>query len=103
MNDKESATNEIKPDPAFALHVELLHHALGMRKRNYRRKLEWWLDNDNHRNYFATGPDCDGYSEIVALEELGLMKRGRDIPGGLIYFHVTPEGMKLAKQHRPEW
>lgn len=92
------ATDEI-PKQQF----DILHHSLGMVRKNYRRKLDWWLDNENHRNHFATAPDCDHYGDCVALETRGLMKRGRQIPGGLTHFHVTPDGIKFAKQNRPEW
>ena len=78
--------------------LEILYHSLGMKKCNHRRKLAWWLDNDNHRNHFATAEDCDGFPNVMRLVAIGLMKKGRPIDGGLTYFHVTPEGIALAKQ-----
>lgn len=93
----------MKLDPAETAAVNagllgILWHSLGMRKSNHRRALKWWLDDDKHRNHFATGPDCDGFGDVVALVALGLMERGREIPGGLTYYHVTEEGIRLAKR-----
>lgn len=76
---------------------ELLWHTLGMKRVNYRNALAWWLNNDNHRNHFAADLGHDDNKTLLGLVDRGLMKRGRDIPGGLVYFHVTPEGIAVAK------
>lgn len=60
---------------------DLMAHSLGL---NYGDK--------PYRNYFATEPGCDDYENIERLVELGLMKRGRQMPDGLIYFYVTEVG-----------
>lgn len=76
---------------------EVLWHSLGMTSRNYRRRLDWWLDNENHRNHFAAEPQgVDGLG-LTILHGLGYMERGKDIPGGLACFRVTPEGIKAAR------
>jgi hypothetical protein len=74
-----------------------LRHAIGMERSNYRRSLAWWLDDDNHRNYYATAPDCDGHDEIEGLVAAGLMCIGRGIPGGLTYYHATTAGIVAAR------
>ena len=61
---------------------EILEHALGL---NYRKK--------SYRNRFATAPDCDHWNDVQALVGAGLMREGRTLPGGLIYFYVTPAGL----------
>ena len=81
--------------------IDILHHSLGMTRANYRRARSWWMDDDKHRNYFATADDCDHFQDCVTLASAGLMERGRAIPGGLVYYHVTEAGIDLAKQHRP--
>lgn len=83
--------------------IGILHHALGMTKKNCRKARDWWLDNENHRNHFATGIDCDHFLDCVTLANVGLMKRGRAIPGELTYYHVTEAGIDLARQHKPTW
>ena len=74
-----------------------LVHAIGMNNRNCHFSIRWWLNDDNHRNNFATAPDCGHWNDIQELVRLGLMEQWRSIPGGLIYFHVTVAGIRLAK------
>jgi hypothetical protein len=62
--------------------VEILEHALG--------------NAGHYRNYFATDERGRDYVTICELVEMGLMERGREIPGGLTYFHVTDAGKGLA-------
>ncbi len=64
--------------------TEILRHTLGADSRS-----------PGYRNHYAAEPNGDNYADILALVEMGLMKRGRDIPGGLIYFHVTEAGQEL--------
>lgn len=42
-----------------------------------------------YRNYYAAEPDD---ANLIALVDMGLMRRSREIPGGLAYYHVTDEG-----------
>lgn len=87
------------PTPLTLIELKTLWHSLGMKTENYRRSDEWWLDDDKHRNHYATKPSGRQArdKEINTLEARGFMKRGRDIPGGLVYYHVTPEGILAAK------
>jgi hypothetical protein len=90
--------------PTRLEHLKILWHSLGMEKRNYRRKLSWWLDDDKHRNYFSVdcclnsdyrNPDFKLIEDLVAR---GLMKLSREHePGKLSFYHVTPDGVTLAK------
>ena len=82
-------------------HRDILWHSLGMTRKNYRRSLAWWLDNDNHRNNFAAEPASGDMALILDLVSLRYMRRGRDIPGGLIYFHVTDDGIRAARDNFP--
>ncbi len=43
------------------------------------------------RNYYAAEPEDE---RLPAMEAKGLVKRGRDIPGGLVYYHVTDRWKK---------
>lgn len=60
---------------------DLMAHALGLH-----------YSPEPYRNRYATTSDCDGYDTVRRLEERGLMRRGRDISGGVECFHVTQEG-----------
>jgi len=78
--------------------LNLLRHSLGMKRCNYRRKLSWWLENDNHRNCFATfRKGCD-FDTVLELIDLGLMYEGQYDSENLYYYHVTPKGITLAKK-----
>lgn len=46
-----------------------------------------------YRNHFATQADD---ASMVRLLALGLVRRGRGIPGGLTYFHATEAGCAMA-------
>lgn len=79
-------------------HFHHLTHAVGMRTDNYRRKLEWWLDDDKHRNHlyhYHLPP------EVAELIDLGWVEVGRTIRtqyGGGTYYHVTPDGVRAARE-----
>lgn len=75
---------------------DILWHSLGMDGKTYRRSLKWWLDNDNHRNHFAVEPESKD-ANLAALVGIGYMRKGRPIPGGMIYYHVTEAGIKAAR------
>lgn len=64
--------------------LEIMEHALGAKSKS-----------PGYRNHYAIGEDCDEYATICGLCVKGLMARGRRIPGGLIYFNVTPAGQEL--------
>jgi hypothetical protein len=51
---------------------------------------------DWYRNYYADDPDD---LDMCALVEMGMMKRGRMIPGGLQYFHVTDAGKQAVRDY----
>jgi hypothetical protein len=76
---------------------DMLWHSIGMNRSNYRRTLSWWLDDDNHRNHFAADPQGTDMADLNALISFGYMKRGRAIPGGLVYYHVTAKGIETAR------
>lgn len=59
--------------------ADTLRHSLGIVGRKKQPS----------RNFYATEPDDP---QITRLAEAGLMRRGRNIPGGLVYFHVTEAG-----------
>jgi hypothetical protein len=81
--------------------LEYLWHAVGMKRSNYRRKLSWWLDNDNHRNNFCVSTSNIGLN-ILTLVIDGLMKKGQVINDGKdVYFHATDTGIALAKKEFP--
>ena len=77
--------------------LEILWHTLGMGQSNYGRSLDWWLDNDNHRNQIctsATNPE----SRIPLLVDRGLMVAGEAINHGRDrYYHVTADGIAAAR------
>lgn len=62
--------------------IDMMRHALGADGRA-----------PGYRNHYAAEPDD---AEINVLVELGLMRRGYDIPGGLRYFHVTEAGQEMV-------
>jgi L,D-peptidoglycan transpeptidase YkuD (ErfK/YbiS/YcfS/YnhG family) len=75
-----------------------------MKRSNYRRKLEWWLDNENHRNHFCISTvHSRDLADLTEMVRSGLMMQGRTInDGSAVYFHVTDEGIKLAKKEFPK-
>jgi hypothetical protein len=85
--------------------IGILHHSLGMKRRNYRRGLAWWLNGENHRNYFcAAQGNNEDMININGLIGLGFMRAGAFINDNRDrYCHVTQEGIIEAKKHRPEW
>lgn len=80
--------------------LDALWHAIGMTRRNYRRSLAWWLDNDNHRNFYCVPVAHPG--NMVQLESLGLIFRGRAINDGQdCYYHVSEKGIEVARDNFP--
>lgn len=72
---------------------------------NYRRRAKWWLDNNNHRNYWCHNIELgvkvinDDSTPLGQLLLLGYMKPGRIINEGRDqYFHVTEAGIIRARE-----
>lgn len=65
-----------------------IKHALGI---NGGRKTPY-------RNHYAAEPEDANMLKLVAA---GLMRRGRAIPGGLTYFHVTEAGAAAVGSKLP--
>lgn len=63
--------------------LEILRHSLGLNERT----------NEPYRNNYAANP-----GDLDYLVDAGAMFKGRAIPGGLQYYHVTPEGIEAAKK-----
>lgn len=55
------------------------------------------LGKDGFRNYYAAEPADKEAKGWEALVELGLAVRGRAIPGGLVYYHVTDAGVAALR------
>jgi hypothetical protein len=68
--------------------LTILEHALGAQSKT-----------PGYRNYFATDESGVNYKIISDLIGKGLMCKGRGIPGGMFYFHVTKEGQDLIGCH----
>jgi hypothetical protein len=66
--------------------MDSLRHMLGASVGSSRT--QW-----GSRNYYATEPND---LSMGRLERLGLVRRGRAIPGGMVYFHATPLGCTIA-------
>jgi hypothetical protein len=70
------------------LELETLRHSLGLS-----------ISSKAFRNHYATDP---GHPKLEALVSKGLMVKGRQIPGGLMYYHSTEAGIALAMAHQPK-
>jgi hypothetical protein len=66
--------------------MENLRHMLGAQVGSPKK--QW-----GYRNHFATNADD---ASMARLEKLGLVRKGRGIPGGLVYFHATEMGCSIA-------
>jgi hypothetical protein len=66
--------------------MHILLHSLGLDNRT----------DVPYRDYYATDPDD---AALLAMVGKGWMSKGRHIPGGLCYFHVTDGGKSLAMAH----
>jgi len=75
--------------------LDLLRHAAGATS-DVKRK-DW-----GYRNYFAAGKDGSDREGLERMVAAGLAVQGRDIPGGLIYFHVTEEGCRALGMTKKE-
>lgn len=94
----EAPDGEEAPMTLTAEQRDIMRHALGRNRRAHRRP-----GDPDYRNHYVTAPGCDGFSECVALEEAGLMSRGRT-PGHLpkedVVFMVTDEGKHALGEDR---
>lgn len=66
--------------------VDNLRHMLGATVDSPRK--EW-----GYRNYYAAN---SGDASMDRLQELGLVRKGRAIPGDLVYWHATEMGCTIA-------
>lgn len=69
-------------------HIHILRHSLGLDDKGHGRE---------YRNYYCSGLDCDGYSDLIELEYFGLMKLGK-IDHKNHFFYVTEEGKSEARK-----
>lgn len=61
--------------------------------------MEHAVGDNGFRNYYAESPgDCADWELLVSLE---LAVRGRDIPGGLRYYHVSVPGVAMLRALHP--
>ncbi len=68
--------------------LHILRHSLGLDQNGHGRE---------YRNYYCTGPDCDGYKELVTLAEIGLVELGR-IDGNNHFYFLTEAGKTEARK-----
>lgn len=66
--------------------LALLSHAVG---------------ENGYRNYYAVELLAPDYCSWELMVGLGLAKRGHDIPGGLVYFHVSKPGVAMLRKLYP--
>lgn len=64
----------------------LLRHAVG---------------KDGFRNHYAVEPLTPAWCSWELMVGLGLAQRGRNIPGGLVYFHVSKPGIAMLRKLSP--
>lgn len=62
------------------------------------RMLEHAVGDKGHRNYYATEPNDHDWELLVSMK---LAVRGRQIPGGLIYYHVSEPGVAMLRALYP--
>ena len=55
-----------------------------------------------YRNHFAAVPSSPDGEVCARLTEQGYMVRGTQIPGGLVYYHVTEKGQSRLEDMRRE-
>ena len=67
---------------------EIMRHALGLTRKDSPYM-------DGYRNYYAAEPDD---KNCLVLVSKGMMQKGKEIQGGLQYFHVTNFGKEIASK-----
>ena len=70
---------EVAPVTLSERERRILEHSLAWPKR--------------YRNHYAADVRSPNGEVCLDLTRRGLMTRGSEIPGGLVYFHVTGEGI----------
>jgi len=60
--------------------------------------LEHAVGDKGHRNNYATNPGDIDWEHLVSLR---LAVRGREIPGGLRYYHVSVPGVAMLRALYP--
>lgn len=66
---------------------DYLTHMLGA--ESHIKKSQWGF-----RNYYCAGVGCNDERDLMAMAELGLVRRGRTInDGDSVYFIATEKGM----------
>ena len=50
-----------------------------------------------HRNVFVTEKNADNYADVMALVDLGLMRRGKDIISNLESYHVNDDAISMLQ------
>jgi hypothetical protein len=83
-----------------AKHKQILRHSLGI------NGLHWWqsykIDEEPYRNYFATTEDSRDFPLLQDLVEKDLMYQRKKEMFGETVFHVTKQGVKIAKESARE-
>jgi hypothetical protein len=87
MNEKCNTTEETTTKATeLREDVDNLRHMLGAAVGSPKK--EW-----GYRNYYAANP---GDASMERLAALGLVRKGRAVPGGLVYWHATELGCAIA-------
>ncbi len=75
--------------------LHFMQHALG---------LDDYGQGTWYRNYFTSGPDCDGWEALCALVDSGLMRRHEPLElfGDNYCFVVTEAGKRYVREHSPK-
>lgn len=63
----------------------MMRHALGLKTRGVGER-------EGERNYYCASSGCDGYDELVALVDMGMMIQKRSPVSEDFVFHVTDKG-----------
>lgn len=82
----ELLTTEQRNAAELAEDIDNLRHMLGAPVGSPKK--QW-----GYRNHYATNADDASMARLLAL---GLVRKGRGIPGGMVYFHATEQGCAIA-------
>jgi len=84
----------MKPEKLSESQLQILQHSLGVDQYGRGRQ---------YRNRYAIGPDCDGFSDLVELCEMGFMLDHGPIGmwGGMHGFTVTDAGRRAMTAQSP--
>lgn len=106
-HDLELAQDDLRAAQAAGCNesLHILQHALGL--DDYGRDSRGHVPADvgaTYRNYYALGPDCDGWDLCMAHVEAGRMTkhdRNKNWTGGMSCFCVTDAGLAFIREHSP--